>query len=341
VARSFFSRLVRGGGSAPLAPPRPVSNLWKRAQIDAAAAGPRTESLSASGGFTIQPSRTADPAQPLKPAEVESWPAPQLSSVKPAQSASRARAPKTSVPIETLRPSPAAAVSPKIETAPQDAAQRAEHGQPDPVPDPREPTVRSLGSRPAGLPSDVAEIPNRRFASAISSAPPVSSRGELLAQPPTPSPSLRPIEAKPIPTEARRPDQLQPNPRVARPAAAAADRQSIRLSGRATQDDAADGARATSPFPVRAPITEAPGRAQPPQSRLPSVGLAAPIRARETSLATRQSSAPEAPRAKENTVQIGKIEVQVVPPPTSNYRPAPPSPPKARLARGYALWPGW
>jgi hypothetical protein len=54
-----------------------------------------------------------------------------------------------------------------------------------------------------------------------------------------------------------------------------------------------------------------------------------------------QSPIPEEPSEKTNTVQIGKIEVQVLPPPVSSYRQAPPpAQPKGRLARGYALWPG-
>jgi hypothetical protein len=34
VSRSYFSRVLRGGGSATLAPPRPVTTLWKAARID-------------------------------------------------------------------------------------------------------------------------------------------------------------------------------------------------------------------------------------------------------------------------------------------------------------------
>ena len=364
MARSFFSRLAHGGESAPLAPPRPVSNLWKRAQIDAAAAAPPTESLSDSRRSTMRPS-IADPAQPLNPAEAEGRPAPQLGPVKPVQSTSMARASQTSVPretlrpapqlspvnpvqststarasqtsvpSETLRPAPAAAASAKIEAAPRDSAERPGRGQPNPTRRAREPAVAGLESRPAGFPSDVVEIPDRRFLSAISSAPSASSRRELPAQPLKRSPSLRPVEAKPIPTEARRPDLVQPNPR----APAAADRQPMLVSREASRDD---GGRATQPLPTPTPVIEVPGPAQPPQARLQPVGLAVPLRSREPSLRAGQSSGPEEQRpAKGNTVQIGKIEVQIVPPPASNYRPAPPSPPKARLARGYALWPGW
>jgi hypothetical protein len=346
VARSFFSRLVRGGGSAPLAPPRPVSNLWKRAQIDAAAAGPSTEALSASGRSTIQPSYTADSAQPLNPAEVESRPAPQLSSTKSARSTPRARARQTSVSGEVLRPTPAAAASAKTETTPEDPPK----GQPGRAFQALEPTAPGLESPLAGFRSGEAKIIRRGFPSAISSAPSVPSRRGPQAQPPSPSPAARPVEAKPDPLvthpveakpirmEGRLPNPVEPNPPVERPVPAAADRQPMLVSGRALQDEAAP---ATRPFPTPPPIADAPGRAPPPQARLQPLGLAAPLRAHEASLTTRQGSAPEEPRAKENTVQIGKIEVQVVPPPAPSYRLAPPAPPKARLARGYALWPGW
>jgi hypothetical protein len=63
---------------------------------------------------------------------------------------------------------------------------------------------------------------------------------------------------------------------------------------------------------------------------------------RESSRRARQGSNHEETHEKTSTVQIGKIEVQVLPPPLPSYRQAlPPAPPKGRLARGYALWPGW
>jgi hypothetical protein len=43
---------------------------------------------------------------------------------------------------------------------------------------------------------------------------------------------------------------------------------------------------------------------------------------------------------KNSSLHIGKIEVQIAPPPRSSSRPAP-SPKPGRLARGYALWTNW
>ena len=44
---------------------------------------------------------------------------------------------------------------------------------------------------------------------------------------------------------------------------------------------------------------------------------------------------------KNSSLHIGKIEVQIVPPPRSSSRPAPSPKPAGRLARGYALWTNW
>jgi len=44
---------------------------------------------------------------------------------------------------------------------------------------------------------------------------------------------------------------------------------------------------------------------------------------------------------KNSSLHIGKIEVQIVPPPRSSSRPASSPKPSGRLARGYALWTNW
>jgi hypothetical protein len=44
---------------------------------------------------------------------------------------------------------------------------------------------------------------------------------------------------------------------------------------------------------------------------------------------------------KNSSLHIGKIEVQIVPPPRSSSRPAPSPNPAGRLARGYTLWTNW
>lgn len=47
---------------------------------------------------------------------------------------------------------------------------------------------------------------------------------------------------------------------------------------------------------------------------------------------------PRTMAEKNSSLHIGKIEVQIVPPPRSSSRPAPSPKPAGRLARGYALW---
>ncbi|HEY4364597.1 MAG TPA: hypothetical protein VGN17_26775 [Bryobacteraceae bacterium] len=65
-----------------------------------------------------------------------------------------------------------------------------------------------------------------------------------------------------------------------------------------------------------------------------------PVRHRERTL--REASAQEDVRAaSKNSIQIGKIEVQVVSPPVPVRYVAAPAAPKGRLARGYTLWSAW
>jgi hypothetical protein len=323
VARSYFSRLVRGGESALLAPPRPVSNLWKTAQIDAATAAPDAEPLSARPRSTVQRSRVAETVPPLIPAEVESWHAAHLSPAKPLQSSSKTRAStraaQTSVSGERLRPTPTAATSGRTETTRPDTGSRAGQAQAGPSLQVREPAAPELAAN--------------------SSARSISARRAPSTQAVGPTPAARPAEAKLIPTEARPPEAVEPISPVVRPAA---ESQPMRVSERTPQDDAADATRAARAFPAPTPalMAEAATPALRPQARLQPIESATPG-SRGPSRRARQSSIPEEPREKANTVQIGKIEVQVVPPPASRYLPAPPAQPKVRLARGYALWPGW
>jgi len=318
VARSYFSRLVRGGESALLAPPRPMSNLWKTVQIDAAAAAPDVGPLSASHRSTMQRTRVAEPVPPLNLVEVESPPATHLSPARPVQSSSRTRTSQTSVSGEMLHPTPAAATLVRAEATRQHGASRAGQEQAGPALQAWEPAAPAMA--------------------ATSSARSVSSRREPSTRPTGSMPAAHPVEAHPIPTETRLPDAVEPIPPVARPAA---ERQSMTASGNAPQDDAADASSVPQDSSTPGSLAEAARRALRPQARLQPMESATPISFREPSRTARQSSTMEEPRAKANTVQIGKIEVQVVPPPASSYRPAPPAQPKVRLARGYALWPGW
>jgi hypothetical protein len=300
MARSYFSRLVRGGESAPLAPPRPVSHLWKMAQIDAAAAPPRVQPLSPSRRSSVPPSH-ADPAKPMMPAEQASRSAP---------GESRTRISPTSVP-ETPRRTAAAAYSAKTEATRHDPANFTK--PPDPAVPATTPSVPAEEPRPPRSSSGSTEILPQRFPTS-----PVSSHHEPALQL---TDGAQPIAAQPMATEVLRAAPIDPNPPVTKPVAAAAERPTP-VSGKFTGENATDPVRATRPD------------LQPFES-LP------PGRFREPSRPARQSSIPEEPRPGENTVHIGKIEVQVLPPPATSHRSAPRVPAKGRLARGYALWPGW
>jgi hypothetical protein len=66
-----------------------------------------------------------------------------------------------------------------------------------------------------------------------------------------------------------------------------------------------------------------------------------PARRREAQRSEQAASAQRERRwQQKNTIQIGRIEVQVVSPPAVVQRVAP-APPTARLARGYTLWSNW
>ena len=318
MARSYFSRLVRGGEGALLAPPRPVSNLWKTALIGAAAAALDGEPLSTSQRYSKPSVRAADPVPPHNPATVESRPALPLRPVEPVGSGSRTRASQASVSGETVRPTPVAATSAKAEATRQDVARRERQGQ----------AGQALQARQ----------PESAATTVDSSAPTFSARREPTTPPAGPTPDARRFEAKPIPTEARQPGAVEPVPPVARPAA---QRQPTPVYGSARRDKAAEAEHAAQAFPIPAPVAEGESPAGRPQAHLQPIEWATPMRSREPSRPARQSATPQEPRANGNTVQIGKIEVQVVPPPVSSYRPAPPAQPKVRLARGYSLWQGY
>jgi hypothetical protein len=106
------------------------------------------------------------------------------------------------------------------------------------------------------------------------------------------------------------------------------------------------GAPMTSSEPAaalaRAMIAAAAAKREASASRPPAAPsrLGEPIQPREP--APRSSSTQEHTRAESrNSVQIGKIEVQVVAPAGPvRYAPAPAAP-KGRLARGYSLWAAW
>jgi hypothetical protein len=339
MARSYFSRLVRGGESALLAPTRPVTNLWKTVQIDAAVPAPDASPISTSYRSPIQRSRIAEPVP--SSTEVESRPVPQISPAKPVEPSSRTQAPPISDHGETARSAPAAETTRRPEVIRQDATTRqdgvikATQRHAGPVVQAREiaaPAVTAASPSPYAPTKSVSaqSVPAQSVP-----ARPVSSRREPATQPVGPTPSARPLEAKPVPKESRLPDTVEPIPPVAR---RAAEKQPTSAPMSAPKSQAAETVHAApapiTPAPVAAPENPAPRT----QAVLQPIEWATPMRSREPSRAARQTSTPEQPRANGNTVQI---EVQVIPPPAPSYRPMPAAQPKARLARGYSLWQGW
>jgi hypothetical protein len=334
VARSYFSRLVRGGETAPLAPPRPVSNLWKKAQFDAAGTAPDTEPSSVNHRSAMQRGRVAETVPSLNAAESESRPAPHISPAKSPQSPTRTRvsaaqASQTSLSSETPHPAPTTATSGRTRTTRQDMASPVEQAQAPPAVQTWETVAPAVA--------------------ASTSTPSVSSRREPSAQTAGPTPAPPRVERKPIPGNARLPEAQQdtstlspsaavePTPLIARPVA---ERRPMPVFETAHPEDSLDAPRTARALATPPPVPETISPAHRPQARLQPMESATPG-FREPSRRARQSSLQEESPPKTNTVQIGKIEVQVLPPPVSSYRQAPPPQPKGRLARGYALWPGW
>jgi hypothetical protein len=314
MARSYFSRLLRGGVGAPLLPPRPASNLWKAAQIDAATS---TEAVAEGRRSTRQTGRVGPVAHPPDSPDIESRAKGHLGAVQPAQRASRSRIPRNSALVETARPAPAATA----EGSPG-------HLQTRPAMRPGENNAGQAQSALASLPGGIGEILQRQFPSAPRSAAPVSSRAAQPAQ----GGNLSPHDRRAGVT-AQRMDPIASNPGIAAPFSSAISRPASEVE---LQDVSADSGHAPAHIPrvVSAPDASSAAR------RLEPAGAVHPIRQRDPSLAGQHATAEE-PRARANTVQIGKIEVQVMPPLASTYRPAQPPAPKGRLARGYSLWAGW
>ncbi len=62
MPRSYFSGMVRGGGAVALAPSRPVSNLWKSAQMEGAAVESAGEAPAAVPFRRVRAGAALDPA---------------------------------------------------------------------------------------------------------------------------------------------------------------------------------------------------------------------------------------------------------------------------------------
>ncbi len=318
MARSYFNRLVHGGDAPRLEPLRPISNLWKTAQIDAAAESPsakpfpvpaRASFPQRSAKEPVKPPASMRPSAPIGPpkaslvapmqpafasANTQANPAARVEAVSPHSRPSstvprrRDRNDFSETPHKRPEQSNPTHTAPEVESPPQPSVTW--------VPPSREFSVQSSATeRHAALPPAIPK-----------DAPPSRTPEPILS-------TARPSEmAPPSPDHAgTQAPAAAPAPAVARPA--------------------------TSPLPV-APAPMAPV-ATPIHH--PHVEAVLANWFREPSRTTRPNATPTEAPSQANTVQIGKIEVQVISPPQPSPRSAPPLPPTARLARGYALWPGW
>jgi hypothetical protein len=357
VARSYFSRVLEGSHRAALAPPRPVSSLWKTAHI--ARLGQSADSdLSSERNLPAmrndQSRNGQDSPRDAQRARAMQTPPAAPNVTAPGTAPAEALVPRKSVPLDRVRnsdsvaASPAAAVSKTVATRSPGARKAA-----------------TEDSKPVIRPADRQREPR-----ATELLPkPTSRRDSHTSQPPASSPQSiagsSDVLQGAVSNEIKRPASPQhasePAVRVSR-----SNRQPDRANGNALREAISADARAeiVRRFSVRLkpepqltakqaapPITADPITVNRPTSALiepvlPIQTPEPPPRAQRSTAAVPPREAqrireaypsPEAPRT---TVQIGKIEVQVVPPMTTVRLAAPVAQPKQRLARGYALWPG-
>ena len=89
--------------------------------------------------------------------------------------------------------------------------------------------------------------------------------------------------------------------------------------------------------PVRKPDVHKSADSTAVHTHNPVVVLDPPPRQPRTTLAVEAREEPQ-PQKQQKSVHIGKVEVQIVPPPAA-VRRTQPAAPKRQLARGYSLWP--
>jgi len=361
VARSYFSRVLEGSHPAALTPPRPVSSLWKMAHIARLGQGADSD---LSSGANLPPMRSdisrngqdsprnAERARAMRTlSAVSSVTAPVTA---PATTPGVAPVIPGSATLQRARnsdsvtASPAAAVPKTVTTRRPDARKAAtEDSKPviRPADRQREPRTTELLPEPASRRDSHTWLPPAPSPQSIAGSSDVSqgaaSNGiKRFASPqPASEPVVRVSPANPQPDRA--------NGNALREAISADARAEIlrRFSPRLKPEPQL-AAKQAEPSITADPITVSramPALLEPglpiqtpePPPRVHRSTTAVPPR--EAQRIREASPSLEAPRT---TVQIGKIEVQVVPPMTTVRPAAPVAQPKQRLARGYALWPG-
>jgi len=371
MARSYFSRILHGAGGPALAPPRPVSNLWKSVRIDsmaveapqetasqvpyrssrrraAAAAEPENEPV-VSRAFETKPEPHAAVPVPPRQAPTSSQPFQEAAGnapreghvVRPVDGPANSRTAQVGDPVE-----PGTARSHVPRAAPRnDVAPKPDRGvseSPEPAP-----------SQQQAMPS---ERPRQDLRPQHAPARAVPARPDTKPQAPVPAPMAQPGND---PVRHREPSAAWNTPPQEEPRAAAAPMaQSGHEPLRHREPNAAgNNPPQEEPRAAAAPLPQA--RIQPARNREPDAAWTAPlqeppeatapfakariepVRHREPAAAWNTPPREEPGAAAKNSVHIGKIEVQVVSPPAPVRYAAPPVPPKGRLARGYALWSTW
>jgi hypothetical protein len=286
MARSYFSRMVRGGGSVALAPSRPVSNLWKSAQMEGAAVESAVEAPAEVPFRRVRAGAALDPAtEPVVRPSAETKT--ETREVAPMRAR---KVVKSSVALPETAPQESA---PQERTTPK--AARFEQSQKN---SPREErAVRFAGeavtAKTAAVQRPEPDAPKR-------------DAQRMRRVDPDVLPSLEPVRTL----------QQDAPTRVGQPRA-------MEL------ESAAVAAPEVKREAVAAPVVEvAPARREEP------------VRHRERT-AWNAPAQEESRTSSGNSVQIGKIEVQVISPPAPVRYAAAPAAPKGRLARGYTLWQAW
>ena len=372
MARSYFSRVVEGSRLAALTPPRPVSSLWKTARVAQLGQG-ADQDLGTEGlrpGMRGEPSIMSPNDRNSSPRNEQRRRNPQTLAAAPGVAAPAATH-VTSGPVPSHKPlnsesvaTPPSAAVPKTVSTRRTHAKDAASEDSKPV---LRPTDRQRELRATGLPPEPASSP--ALSPALS---PASGRASRTSKPPAASPQsvakspdvLQPPasnqigrHASPQPASPEPPVQVSPGTRQPVRDTANALREAISADARAEiirrfsprpqpepQWTARHAAPSTTADPIapqrtpyRTPDSPAPALLEP---SLPTQNPVTPPRAhRSTTAPPPREPIPslETPRT---TVQIGKIEVQVIPPIATVRPAAPAAEPKQRLARGYALWPG-
>ena len=329
MARSYFKQLLQGAQGGSLTPSRPISNLWKTAQIDSAHA-----EQPASLDSSIDTPRLRR-ARPLE-AATQNFYSPHSPAVQKTSEASTDAEIHPAAPRKSKNTNATSVVVPKEISGPLPLTGRV-------APSDLKPAIKSEGhARTEHRTEFLPELPSRSNATTVKSqSASIQSIAGSSDQPPARHNNARSEETR---SEAHSSDpqpQLDPESSVrvnqrtlqAQPANGNKLREEISAGARAEITRRFSAPRLLEP---EIPVMDAPARQPQPTLLEP----APPQRVREPQAGPKQGAAAGAPREEQRSiVQIGKIEVQVISPPVTSFRPAvAPVPPKPRLARGYDLW---